>query len=86
MRMLGYILMVIGLALIAVRVLFEDLLTQIPGLTNLNTLSAVIIGGALIIVGFFLTKRKSKMRHASEEVPIYEGAGKKRRIVGYRRA
>jgi hypothetical protein len=30
--------------------------------------------------------KDNNIRQAGEEVPIYEGVGKKRRIVGYQRA
>ena len=47
---------------------------------------SLVIVGALIVS--FLTKKGWKssgpVRHIQEEVPIYRGEGKDRRIVGYR--
>jgi multisubunit Na+/H+ antiporter MnhB subunit len=58
----------------------------------LEGVAANIIAGAgigLVVVGVLLSmnkgggKKKGKGGH--DEVPIYEGVGKKRRIVGYRK-
>lgn len=46
------------------------------------------IGVAIVIAGVGLSmvgKGGSKSKHSNEEVPIYEGTGKNRKIVGYRR-
>jgi len=74
--------MIIGLALIAISFVFD--LTAIPLLSQLNILWAIIIGTILIIAGFFFVKQAGP-KHAKKEVPIYEGKGKKRKIVGYQR-
>jgi len=40
----------------------------------------------LIILGLTLALGgKQEVKQATEEVPIYEGTGKKRKIVGYRK-
>ncbi len=82
-KLIGYILMILGLALIALPLAFKSAADKLP-LVNQNPLFTIIIGVLLIVAGFFFLK-KGKPHHASEEVPIYEGAGKKRKIVGYRR-
>jgi hypothetical protein len=49
----------------------------------------IIAGVGLILIGIFMlmnpSQRQQKVVHAKEEVPIYEGEGKNRRIVGYRK-
>lgn len=47
------------------------------------------IGIVMIVVGIVISlnagKGSEKSKQAKEEVPIYEGVGKKRKIVGYRK-
>lgn len=81
---IGYILSILGLATIG-------LSTKIQTLTNNNLKLSyiIVIGVALIAAGVvMLMDKKSlgKVKHAAEEVPIYEGEGKNKRIVGYKRA
>lgn len=87
-KLLGIVLSLVGLAVIAV--------TSVPSLsTYLSFLPAsikmqyvLVAGLCLVIVGVILGfgKGKSKVEQASEEVPIYAGEGRNRKIVGYRRA
>jgi len=60
---------------------------SLPIIQNLSVNNILIIGGALVLLGIGLMMVKdNNIRQAGEEVPIYEGVGKKRRIVGYQRA
>jgi len=60
---------------------------SLPIIKNMSVNNILIIGGALILLGIGLVLAgKMGIRQASEEVPIYEGVGKKRKIVGYQRA
>ena len=49
-----------------------------------------ILYPSLILVGFGViilivnSKSSNKIHHAEQEVPIYQGVGKQRKIVGYR--
>jgi hypothetical protein len=46
------------------------------------------IGNRRIVVGVAISlmdRAGGKIKHSKEEVPIYEGVGKDRRIVGYRK-
>ena len=72
------------LILIALPLAFQNIATQIP-LTNQNILFTIIIGILLIVSGFFFLK-KNNAKQSEKEVPIYQGSGKKRKIVGYQRS
>jgi len=78
-KILSYILMLLGLALIAIKLWFGSLLEKIPLLASLDVLWTIIIGAVLIVLGFLLLRGKKKLK--GEEVPIYRG----KKIVGYRR-
>jgi len=76
----GLVIMAFGFNIIPLKVAF---LEGVAG----NYISG--IGIAIVIVGVVLSmkgagggRRKGKRRE--DEVPIYEGTGKKRKIVGYR--
>jgi len=82
MKLLSYILMLAGLALIAVKLWAADLLTKIPFLSTLNQTYTIAIGAILIILGIFLLlKKKDGKQPKAGEVPIYQG----KQVVGYRR-
>jgi len=60
---------------------------SLPIIQSLSTNNLLIIGGALVLLGIGLVMAgKSGIKQSKEEVPIYEGVGKKRKIVGYQRA
>jgi len=85
-KVIGYILSLAGLAMIA-------LSSQISKLSflasNTRAMAIPIVGGiVLITVGIVLIISEgssSKVKHAAEEVPIYSGEGKKKRIIGYKK-
>jgi predicted membrane channel-forming protein YqfA (hemolysin III family) len=81
-KIIGYILAILGLAIIA-------LSSKIQTLAPIK-LSYIILAGIALIVGgiaFLLdfSSSSSKVKQALEEVPIYEGEGKNRKIVGYKK-
>jgi len=78
-KIVAYVLMIVGLALIVLKTINLG----IPLLDQVNILFAIVIGVVLIVAGFFFMKKTSGKQE--DEVPIYQGKGKKRRIVGYRR-
>jgi uncharacterized membrane protein len=90
-KIIGYILALAGLVVIALSKLILNL-SFISKLGAKSNLYINIAGGILVILGIVLimmdpsSNSSSKIKHASEEVPIYEGEGKKRKIVGYRKA
>jgi uncharacterized membrane protein len=87
-KIIGYILSVIGLAGIAFSNKFSQMLSFLGDKSLIYTIIASIV---LIIVGIALVLSEgsfssSRVKQAEAEVPIYEGEGKKRKIVGYQRA
>ena len=77
-KLLGWILMLLGLALLAVKLVFKSIVEKIPYISTLKPLYITIISLALIFIGFFISKKRTQK---SEEVPIYKG----KEIIGYRR-
>ena len=84
-KVIGYILAVIGLILIAFS---EKIATQfsIAG----GKISVITIAVVIIIVSIFFIKKtspskKGKIQQEKEEVPIYTGEGKNRKIVAYQK-
>ena len=83
MKLVGYILAGLGLVLIALSKMI------IAKLTFLKELYVILAGFVLVAIGivFLLSNSSSSnVKHASEEVPIYQGTGKNRKIVGYQKA
>jgi len=78
-KLIGYLIALAGLVILAI-----PFMSFIPVPEQIKPVYLMIGGIAIIIVGIALTlgKRQSKQL---EEVPIYEGAGKKRIIVGYQK-
>jgi hypothetical protein len=85
-KILGYVIAAIGLIIAIVS--FNA--SRIAFLSAIPQKYILMAGIVIIIVGVALTMMKSssssKAKQAEEEVPIYEGTGKKRKIVGYRKA
>lgn len=82
-KVVGYVLAVVGLVVIAVGSGFfgeVDLL-------GFDSLYVSITGVGLVVVGvvFSMMGGSGRVKKQSEEIPIYEGVGKKRKIVGYRK-
>ena len=82
-KIIGYIIAAAGVVVIALTMLN---ILAIPGL---KTPYLIVAGVALVIVGVTLTfgsKSSRKVNQAEEEVPIYAGEGKHKKIVGYHRS
>jgi len=78
-RIFGWILMLLGVGVVVLKIIKIG----IPLLSNANPLFVIVIGILLIVAGFlFLKEGRTKQK---KEVPIYEGEGKNRKIVGYKR-
>ena len=78
----GYILITIGAIIIALSY------PSIRAILNvdfkiINDIYLMTIGLVLIVIGAFIGFKNSGEKYS--EVPIYEGQGKKRKIVGYQR-
>lgn len=87
---LGYVLS--GLGIVSVALSSEKTRTIIPieFVQNLSSKSFITLGIILVAAGvviMFLSGRQSgdNAKQVKEEVPIYEGEGKHRKIVGYRK-
>jgi len=89
-KSLGYILSIIGLAIILLsnKIANISFIKAIPK----SSIYTVVVGVMFIVVGviFMMDKSSSSysgnVKHAAEEVPIFQGEGKKKKIVGYKRA
>ena len=82
-KLLGYLIAVGGLAVLGLSLIAQNIL---PAAIQPYSLG---VGVVVIVVGLFLSMSGSSKRHkekqAESEVPIYQGEGKNRKIVGYKR-
>lgn len=88
-KVIGYILCILGLVILIISAGIIDVNLEFLDSTNPYYIMGIGIG--LVILGSILVmlkqnKKKTKEEQSEEEVPIYEGTGKKRKIVGYRRS
>jgi len=86
-KLVGYILAIAGLGIITL----SNTINKIPFIASMakGSIYVIVAGIALIVAGLALALTNStgsKVKHAAPEVPIYEGQGKNRRIVGYQKA
>jgi len=87
-RVIGYLISIVGLISLALGL--EIFNFENDFLARFNKWYITIFGGILIIVGIiisYMDKGRGSRKHSQseEEVPIYSGTGKHRRIVGYRK-
>jgi len=86
-KVVGYVLAVVGLVVMVIG--FGIVPVEIGFLEGVAGNYVSGAGIVLVIIGAVIAAKGSggsgRARHASEEVPIYEGTGKKRKIVGYRK-
>ncbi len=85
-KVVGYVVSVAGLVVMALG--FNIINFKIALLDGISANIIAGVGIAMIVVGVVLSLKSSggrKSKQAKEEVPIYEGVGKKRKIVGYRK-
>jgi hypothetical protein len=87
MGAIGYVFAGIGLAII---VLSNQIFTYLSKLFTIKLPFVIIAGVAFVLLGVILLMGNSPsgqtVKHAAEEVPIYEGEGKNKRIIGYKKA
>ena len=84
MKALGYGLSIAGVAVVILsgKIASLSFLKSIPKMLAYTVVAGII----LIIAGIFLLiDSSSSSSKQAEEVPIYEGEGKKRVIVGYQK-
>jgi len=82
-RWAGYVLLLIGLCIVALGVKpFNALVTpNIPVIADIDSLYLIIAGIVVMVVGGFILKIGGRGAKQLAEVPIYHG----KNIVGYRR-
>ncbi|MFH1710867.1 MAG: hypothetical protein ABH840_00985 [Nanoarchaeota archaeon] len=78
-KLIGYLIAIVGLIILAL-----PFMTFIPVPEQIKPVYLMVGGIAVIIAGIALTL-SPKHSKVEKEVPIYEGEGKKRKVVGYRR-
>lgn len=83
-KVIGYVVSIAGIIMMAAGF----------GIIELNILNGIEgeylagIGIAAVVLGVIIALKFSgekKGKQGAEEIPIYEGVGKKRKIVGYRK-
>ena len=86
-KVVGYAVSVVGLVVMALG--FNIINLDIELLKGVSSNVIAGAGIAIIIVGVVLSMKgtgwRRRVEQASEEVPIYRGVGKNRKIVGYRK-
>ena len=85
-KIIGYVIAVAGLGVIALgsQIAKLPILSSNPKAMLYVSMAGVVLvaaGIALALTG----SSSSKVKQAEEEVPIYEGTGKKRKIIGYQK-
>jgi len=82
---IGYSLSVIGIIVLALSYPVVRTAAKVPALGIADSI-LMIIGVVIVLAGVvFAFNPSSSSAKQAEEVPIYEGEGKNRRIVGYRK-
>jgi len=87
-KVIGYVIAIAGLVLMALS--FGLFNVESAFLEKLKPIYITSVGVLAIIVGVVISLMADKgskggPKQSAEEVPIYEGSGKDRKIVGYRR-
>ena len=86
-KVVGYGISVVGLIIIALG--FGDFSSGVPFLKSFSSGVITSLGIIFVVVGIVLSLMdgdSGKAKQDKKEVPIYEGEGKNRKIVGYRRS
>lgn len=93
-KVVGYIISIAGIVIMAasfgmVSVIPNEIIGTLPKKIITITGIAMITVGVIIALKFSTpskSKTPSRVKHSGEdEVPIYEGTGKNRKVVGYRK-
>jgi len=85
-KVIGYLISIAGIVVMAFG--FNIIELELAFLDGIASNYIAGVGIVMIVVGVILSLKGSggrRVRHAKEEVPIYEGTGKNRKIVGYRK-
>jgi len=86
-KVTGYIISIVGIVVMAVGLQMIDIGWEILNIIPLDYIAG--LGLMLVGIGVLISLKgdsgRRKREGGEDEVPIYEGVGKKRRIVGYRK-
>jgi hypothetical protein len=88
-KVVGYVVSILGISVMALG--FGMVPIEIKVLNGVTGNVVASVGVGLVLIGVFLSRNKNegeekkKVKSGENEIPIYEGVGKKRRVVGYRR-
>ena len=82
-KMVGYILALAGLLVFVLSYPAVRSALKIPVPAGINDLYITIAGVILLLVGIFMAFKSGKKQPT--EIPIYEGHGKERKLVGIQR-
>lgn len=86
MGALGYVFAGAGIAVIALSVKIQSSLST---LFPVKMPFVIMAGVALVLLGVILLMNNGSsgqsVKHIAEEVPIYSGEGKNKRIIGYKK-
>lgn len=86
-KILGYFVSGAGLLVLALSFFRDKVLKFLPASIDKNDI--LITGVVAVVIGVILIYSKNSSHHvtqAAEEVPIYQGQGKHRKIVGYQKS
>ena len=85
---IGYLLIIVGFLFVAMGVSGSSqvLSNFIPSI-SIPPVITNVLGIIFIVVGLYFSwsSKSDDVKHASSEVPIYEGEGKHKKIIGYRK-
>ncbi|PIN92664.1 hypothetical protein COU61_01370 [Candidatus Pacearchaeota archaeon CG10_big_fil_rev_8_21_14_0_10_35_13] len=91
-KIISYALIIVGFVFLASNIgkLQDFIFRIIPFMSSFNKTVSLIIAGVLIVVGLFLAPQSGKKKNKKdddkfEEVPIYEGHGKTKKVIGYKK-
>ncbi len=80
---LGYFISILGIIIIALG--FKTINFGWTVLNSINSNYTSEVGGLFVLIGIIilLKSEKSNLKDNGKELPIFEGTGKKRKIIGY---
>ncbi|MEK6919341.1 MAG: hypothetical protein AABW73_04890 [Nanoarchaeota archaeon] len=88
-RYIGYLLIIVGFLFVAMGLSSSSAVISnfIPSF-GVPSIVTNVLGLIFIVVGVYFSWSSSSsgdVKHASSEVPIYEGEGKHKKIIGYKK-
>ena len=84
-KVLGYVIAVIGIVLIALSTAFTQVISKSCVLHGIKQIYILAAGIVFVVIGIFFVLSSDSSVKQPREVPIYEGEGKKRKVIGYKR-